>query len=271
MAMAENDGDQAESYRYKEFGEQTVVDSSFAKLSTYSSNIGNWKRYTGQEHALPSSFGDPWYFYRARVYRADAGRFVQRDPLQHSDGANRYSYVLNSPTNRLDPSGTISVPGPIVFGFPSIGRGQYETKPTAGLFPVPVDSGVPVPFAPAAGFGGNGGIVTPAEGWLFQCPKFNCVAETCECTHHNSVAKVTTWGPTQCRIIESCSSWEEGKCTNTEPIPDFYNCNCMKSDNCVYLLVCTNPSFVGEIACNMCPTVGLGWISDPIPDDCHPK
>jgi len=109
IVMAESDGDQAESYRYKEYGEQTVVDSSFTKLSVYASNIGNWKRYTGQEHALPSSFGDPWYFYRARVYRADAGRFVQRDPLRLSDGPNGYAYVLDSPLGHLDPLGLTTI------------------------------------------------------------------------------------------------------------------------------------------------------------------
>jgi len=110
MLMAESDGDQAESYRYKEYGEQTVVDSSFAKLSTYSSNIGNWKRYTGQEHALPSSFGDPWYFYRARVYRADAGMFVQRDPIRYGAGSNLYAYVGNDPLVSSDPFGTSPSP-----------------------------------------------------------------------------------------------------------------------------------------------------------------
>jgi RHS repeat-associated protein len=105
MLLAENDGDIAESYRYKEFGEQTVVDNSFAKLSTLTSNIGNWKRYTGQEHALPSSVSDPWYFYRARAYRADAGRFVQRDPPRFVHGSNSFLYVRGRPMDLTDPLG----------------------------------------------------------------------------------------------------------------------------------------------------------------------
>jgi len=78
MLLVEADGDIAEGYRYKEYGEQTVVDNTFAKLTSLNSNVGNWKRYTGQEHALPSSVSDPWYFFVKGAYRADAARFVQR-------------------------------------------------------------------------------------------------------------------------------------------------------------------------------------------------
>ncbi|HZL98914.1 MAG TPA: RHS repeat-associated core domain-containing protein [Planctomycetota bacterium] len=99
------DGSIKESYRYSDYGEPTVLDHTFTKLGTLASNINNWKRYTGQEYALPSSVGDGWQFYRARAYRADAGRFVQRDPLGVADGANLYSYVHLDPLRLVDPSG----------------------------------------------------------------------------------------------------------------------------------------------------------------------
>jgi RHS repeat-associated protein len=108
MLLVESDGDIAESYRYKEFGEQTVVDSTFAKLNNLNSNIGNWKRYTGQEHAMPSSVSDPWYFYRARAYRADAGRFVQRDPEHYREAANMYTYAMQKPLSVTDPTGLMT-------------------------------------------------------------------------------------------------------------------------------------------------------------------
>jgi len=104
VLLADNAGTNQESYRYTDFGQTTVVDGSFAKLTTLGSNINNWKRYTGRERALPATFGDDWYFYRARVYRADAGRFVQRDPV-HIDGPNPYVYSRAAPLNFVDPMG----------------------------------------------------------------------------------------------------------------------------------------------------------------------
>ncbi len=65
-------------YRYSDWGETRVVDSSFAKLGSLGSNIGNFIRYTGRERAIMATVGDDWYFYRARMYRPDAGRFGQR-------------------------------------------------------------------------------------------------------------------------------------------------------------------------------------------------
>ena len=53
-----------------------------------------------------ASVSDPWQFYRARAYRADAGRFVQRDPLRYIDSANQYAYALDRPLDFTDSLGT---------------------------------------------------------------------------------------------------------------------------------------------------------------------
>ena len=106
MLLVLADGSIQESYRYSDYGEPTVLDSSFIKLASLNSGVSNWKRYTGQEHALQSSVGDPWYHYRARAYRADAGRFVQRDPLSHRDSSNDYVYLSLRPLDGTDPMGT---------------------------------------------------------------------------------------------------------------------------------------------------------------------
>ena len=105
MLLVLADGSIQESYRYTDFGEPTVVDSSFAKLGSLNSGIGNWKRYTGQEHAMPSTPTDPWYHYRARAYRADAGRFAQRASAVARGSNNKYSYVNLQPLFTTDPSG----------------------------------------------------------------------------------------------------------------------------------------------------------------------
>ena len=105
MLLVLANGTIKESYRYTDYGQPTVLDDTFAKLTTLNSNVGNWKRYTGQEHALPASASDPWQFYRARAYRADAGRFVQRDPKRYVDSSNNYVYVAGRPLLLNDPLG----------------------------------------------------------------------------------------------------------------------------------------------------------------------
>ncbi len=47
------------------------------------------------------------YYYRARYYDPEVGRFLSRDPQGLAAGPNPYTYVENSPTNYLDPSGQI--------------------------------------------------------------------------------------------------------------------------------------------------------------------
>ncbi|RKY17353.1 MAG: hypothetical protein DRQ55_15990 [Planctomycetota bacterium] len=54
-------------------------------------------------------FPDHYNDYRARQYRADVGRFVQRDPMGMRESANLHSYALNDPVDRYDPLGGTSV------------------------------------------------------------------------------------------------------------------------------------------------------------------
>jgi RHS repeat-associated protein len=57
--------------------------------------------YTGQAW-LPSV--TLWY-YKARVYEPQLGRFLQPDPADYSQSPNLYAYVLNDPINLVDPFG----------------------------------------------------------------------------------------------------------------------------------------------------------------------
>lgn len=45
------------------------------------------------------------YYYRARYYDPQSGRFVQEDPSGQSGGFTLYTYTENRPTGLLDPLG----------------------------------------------------------------------------------------------------------------------------------------------------------------------
>jgi len=63
------------------------------------------QRFTGQK--LDPETG--LYYYGGRYYDAEIGRFISADPFVQSpfdpQNLNRYSYVLNSPQNYIDPDG----------------------------------------------------------------------------------------------------------------------------------------------------------------------
>lgn len=45
------------------------------------------------------------YYFRARQYSPELGRFCQRDPKGHEEGMNFYKYVSNNPETHVDPKG----------------------------------------------------------------------------------------------------------------------------------------------------------------------
>jgi RHS repeat-associated protein len=57
--------------------------------------------YTGRERDDQTGI----YYYRARWYDPQLGRFLSEDPIGLAGGMNMYSYVSNNPTNKVDPSG----------------------------------------------------------------------------------------------------------------------------------------------------------------------
>ena len=74
---------------------------SYGKLTASTGTLANPFQYTGRE--LDGETG--LYYFRARYYDSNTGRFISADPLEFGGGVNFYSYALNSPVNLRDPRG----------------------------------------------------------------------------------------------------------------------------------------------------------------------
>ena len=90
--LTDSSGTVANSYVYDSYGRRLNVAESV--LQPYS--------YTGREFDVESGL----YFYRARYYDANTGRFLSEDPIRLAGrDQNLYRYVFNDPLNLTDPTG----------------------------------------------------------------------------------------------------------------------------------------------------------------------
>lgn len=122
ISLTDSSGSLLGINRYDEFGIPQVT------------NLGAFG-YTGQTR-IPQI--KVWY-YKARAYLDEAGRFMQIDPAGYADTPNLYAYVLNNPIGLIDPAGTqvtnpLSDPGFWIGGGRNITghRETVETDPVTG-------------------------------------------------------------------------------------------------------------------------------------------
>ena len=90
IALSNASGDMAETYAYSPYGK-----------ANQASNVGTPYLFTGRRYDPETGL----YYYRARYYDAESGRFLQVDPIGYVGGINLYAYCLNNPVNWVDPLG----------------------------------------------------------------------------------------------------------------------------------------------------------------------
>jgi RHS repeat-associated protein len=100
-------------YHYDGLGSVTVLsDASKTVVASYvydpwgnileeTGSVENPFRYTGREWDAESRS----YYYRARYYDPEVGRFTTKDPIGFAGGVNLYGYVRGNPIRYLDPWG----------------------------------------------------------------------------------------------------------------------------------------------------------------------
>ncbi len=100
-ALTDDSGTVVERYSYDPYGRATVLAPDGTTVLPQSA-VGNPFTFTGRRLDEESGL----FYYRARYYDAERGRFIQRDPLGYVDGMGLYAYVGNNPVNFFDPLGT---------------------------------------------------------------------------------------------------------------------------------------------------------------------
>jgi len=81
-----------------------ITYDSFGKLTASTGSLTNPFQYTARESDSETGL----YYYRARYYDLNVGRFLTEDPVGFNAGPNFYRYVRNNPALLIDPTGLIT-------------------------------------------------------------------------------------------------------------------------------------------------------------------
>jgi len=91
VALTDSAGGVVQDYQYDSFG----------NLKDQKNRIKQPYTYTAREWDTKAKL----YYYRARYYNAEVGRFLSKDPIGFMGGINPYNYVAGNPINWVDPFG----------------------------------------------------------------------------------------------------------------------------------------------------------------------
>lgn len=99
-------GNTVQKYQYSAFGKIVNILDGNSNVITSSPKVSTSFTFTGREFDVETSL----YFYRARVYDANTGRFLQVDPHPGlinipNSAINKFSYCNNNPITLADHSG----------------------------------------------------------------------------------------------------------------------------------------------------------------------
>jgi RHS repeat-associated protein len=94
--MTDNAGNVVQRIAYDEYGNLPAGSNG---------NTGEQFQYAGRRYDPETGL----YYYRARYYAPQLGRFLQVDPVGYRDALNLYAYVGNDPLDKTDPTGTSCV------------------------------------------------------------------------------------------------------------------------------------------------------------------
>jgi RHS repeat-associated protein len=73
--------------------------------SSTAPNFDEWHSFTGKEFDPDTGL----YYFNARWYDQETGRFISEDPMRDPNNPNLYSYCANNPLNLIDPTGTVAI------------------------------------------------------------------------------------------------------------------------------------------------------------------
>jgi RHS repeat-associated protein len=123
IALSDEAGDIAERYSYDVYGEPNRT-----------SDIGNPYLFTGRGYDVETGN----YYYRARYYRPQIGRFLQADPIGYTCGLNLYSYCGNTPIICSDPYGLLTLKFGAGWGL----GGSVTIEYNGGNFYISINGGI---------------------------------------------------------------------------------------------------------------------------------